>query len=366
MRMYVVCSAAACGRTSCRTIVPCSVVNATDDSCLRRNACVHRHRTEPMRVTLELDGVQVRGADALRQPLVWPVWFAVDGDAMRALLGDVTATVPVHAPGPQAGSTPLAWHRTLVPSGLPDSAAGVGLALLYTEGGAADAGARAQYAALADRARALALDAAAEASGLAPLFGGRAASRGRAVDLAALTAGAELELPDGRDDDEPTSEDEAWQHDAAAHEAFTHVATLLARLAPGAPVMHTDVTRPTIVAPMPEVATPSSPSRPTVPGLVTLPGAVRDGVLRPDALRPDVLRPDVIRPGRTVRPPAGTAARPALAEGTVAASFVQFWPTAVIAAREVADIRRALPTRLALRDSLRAALTLSGRVRREG
>jgi hypothetical protein len=322
----------------------------------------------PMRVTLELDGVQVRGADALRQPLVWPVWFAVDGEAMRALLGDVTATVPVHAPGPQAGSAPLAWDRTLVPSGLPEAAAGVGLALLYTEGGASDATARTQYAALADRVRAIALDAAATASGLAPLLGLRGGTR--AVDLAALTAGVELE-PSARtdpDDDSDTDDahDSTFTHGAAAHEAFAHVATLLARVAPGAPVMHTDVTRPTIVAPLPEVPAPPAPTRPTVPGLVTLPGAVRDGVLRPDALRPEVLRPEVLGSGRVVRPPAGAAARPALAEGTVAASFVQFWPASVVAAREVADIRRALPTRLALRDSLRAALTLSGRVRREG
>lgn len=312
-----------------------------------------------MRVTLELDGVQVRGADALRQPLVWPVWFAVDGDTVRALLGDVTATVPVHAPGPQVGSAPLAWARTLVPSGLPESATGVGLAMLYTEGGATDLTARAQYADLTDRVRLMALDAAAEASGLAPLFGRRGNSLGAGVALASLTEGVELEASGGAESS-PSDVDAAFLHDPAAHAAFTHVASLLARLAPGAPVQHTDLTRPTIVAPMAEVPPPSAPPRPTVPGLVTLPGVLRDGVLRSGVVAERVLSSNV------VRPPVRTAATPTLAEGTVAASFVQFWPTSVVAARDVADIRRTLPTRTALRDSLRAALTLSGRVRREG
>ncbi len=323
-----------------------------------------------MRVTLELDGVQVRGADALRQPLVWPVWFAVDGDAMRALLGDVTATVPVHAPGPQAGTAPLAWDRTLVPSGLPESAAGVGLALLYTEGGASDVAARTHYTTLTNRVRALALDAAAEASGLAPLLGVSRRAGGRAVDLASLTAGVELDTSEGADAEASDDVDAAFTHDESAQEAFAHVASLLARVAPGVPVRNTDVTRPTIIAPVPEVAAPPTPARPTVPGLVTLPGALRDRVLPEGVLREAVLReggvPAGVRPDRLVRPPTGAATRPVLAEGTVAASFVQFWPASAIGARDVADIRRTLPTRLALRDSLRAALTLSGRVRREG
>lgn len=349
-----------------------------------------------MRVTLELDGVQVRGADALRQPLVWPVWFAIDGDTMRALLGDVTATVAVHAPGPQAGGAPLAWDRTLAPSGLPDTVAGVGLALLYTEGGATAETARAQYAGLATRVRSLALAAAAEASGLAPLVGVGRAGRGPAIDLAALTAGVELDAgaradvdtresaprdADPRDGD-PSSADAPSAEQA--EDAFAHVAALLARVAPGSALRHTDAIRPTIIAPVPAPPAPPPPERPDVPGLVTRPGVVRDpvgpgrrpDVIRPDALRPDITRPDLsrldltrpdlTRPDRVgpSAPPGPT--RPLLSEGTVAVSFAQFWPAAVVATRPVADIRRALPTHSAVREALRASLTLSGRVRREG
>ncbi len=281
-----------------------------------------------MRVTLEFNGVQVRGAVALHEPLVWPVWFAVDGDAMRALLGDVTASPCVHAPGPQSGTAALVWDRNLVPSGLPESASGVGLALLYTEGGKSSATAIARYAAFAERVRQVALDAAAEASGLTSLLPFRSRISPRAPNIDELTRGIELDIP------APPEADDAPNDDAAA---FAHVARLLAPLAPG------------YSAP-PEVATPSAPpalvntpiARSVIPGAPVLPGLVRV--------------PGTTRPG---------TARPALDDGTVAASLVRFWPASTVAAPGMIDIRGAIPTRTALRDTVRASLTLSGRLRRE-
>ncbi len=291
-----------------------------------------------MRVALEFNGVQVRGAAALREPLVWPVWFAVDGDAVRALLGDVTASSWVHAPGPQAGAAALGGGRTLVPSGLPDSASGIGLALLYTEGGKSSSAARAQYAAFSDRVREIALDATAQASGLTPLLPFRSRTRGRAPNIDALTRGIEHDILAPSETDDDASDD-----DAVA--AFAYVARLLAPLAPGSAGQRSGVTPPTTHVPIdiPVDATvthpviPIAPPAPVLPGLVPFPGATR--------------------PGPT---------RLALLDGTVAASLLQFWPASTVARPGMTDIRRALPTRVALRDSLRASLTLSGRLRREG
>lgn len=318
-----------------------------------------------MRMRLELSGVQVRGAESLRQPLVWPVWFAVDGDAMRGLLGDVTAASPVYAPGPQAGAAPLAWDRTFASAGFPAEAQGVGLALFYTEGGASDAAVRAQYDALVDRVRHLALDAAAEASGLAPLFAFRTHGR-PPVSLKALIAGVDLEHLDASTDGDGPSLDEA-------NAAFAQVAAMLAHVAPGGRQTHTTVSRPTIHAPVTDVAAPSAPStppvrRPVSPGVVMGPGALPSATMRPELLRPDLVRPELLRPDLGRPPRDGTVVpprQPVLDDGTVAASLVQFWPASLVETREVAEIRRALPTRASLRDTLRASLTLSGRVRRE-
>lgn len=287
-----------------------------------------------MRVALEFNGVQVRGAAALREPLVWPVWFAVDGDAVRALLGDVTASSWVHAPGPLAGTAALGWDRTLVPSGLPDSASGVGLALLYTEGGKSSSAARAQYAAFSDRVREIALDAAAEASGLTALLPFRSGARRRAPSIDSLTKGVEHDILASRQTDDGESDD-----DAVA--AFAHVARMLAPLAPGGVVKRDDVTPPAvhapIAAPINQPAIPLAPFPPNLPGLVTFPGTTRPG-----------------------------SRRLTLDDGTVAASLVQFWPASTVARSGMTEIRRVLPTRMSLRDSLRASLTLNGRLRREG
>ncbi|MFA7594453.1 MAG: hypothetical protein WCY26_12000 [Thiohalobacteraceae bacterium] len=286
-----------------------------------------------MRVALEFNGVQVRGAIALREPLVWPVWFAVDGDAMRALLGDVTASSWIHAPGPQAGTAALEWNRTLVPSGIPESASGVGLALLYTEGGKSSAAARAQYEAFSERVRQIALDAAAEAAGLAPLLAFRNAGRGQTPNIDALTKGIEHDIlvSPGTDHDAPDD-------DAAT--AFAYVARMLAPLAPGSSVQRKEVTPSPvdvpIDAPIISPVAPSAPVRRVIPGLVTF----------PERIRPNL-------------------PRSTLGEGTVAASLIQFWPSANVARLRMTDIRRSLPTRTALRDTLRASLTLSGRLRRE-
>ncbi len=299
-----------------------------------------------MRVALEFNGIQVRGEAALREPLVWPVWFAVDGDAIRALLGDVTASSWVYAPGPQAGTEALGWNRTLVPSGLPESSSGVGLALLYTEGGKSSAATRAQYEAFSERVRQIALDAAAEASGLTPLLPFRSGARLRTPNIAELTKGVERDILVSSGTDDSAADGDVSSDDAAA--AFAYVASMLAPLAPGSSVQRKEVTPPPTRVPIdvpilhPEL--PVAPLPHILPGLETFPGRVLPG------------------PGR-VRP---TIAARALDDGTVAASLLQFWPVATIARPGSADIRRALPTRATLRDTLRASLTLSGRLSREG
>lgn len=315
-----------------------------------------------MRVALEFNGIQVRGAAALREPLVWPVWFAVDGDAMRALLGDVTASSWVHAPGPQAGADTLGWNRTLVPSGLPESSSGVGLALLYTEGGKSSAATRAQYEAFSERVREIALDAAAEASGLTSLFPFRGGARLRTPNIDQLRKGVEHDILLS-----PEADGDASNDDAAA--AFAYVARLLAPLAPGNPVQRDEVTPPaTPVEIDPRImhpVRPIAPLPPFLPGLETLPGRVQP---IPGRMQPIPGRVQPI-PGRVLPDPGGVrpapAARP-LDEGTVAASLIQFWPVATDARPGIADIRRALPTRTKLRDTLSASLTLNGRLRREG
>lgn len=225
-----------------------------------------------MRVALEFNGIEVRGSVALREPLVWPVWFAVDGDAMRALLGDVTASSWVYAPGPQAGAYPLGWKRTLVPSGLPETSSGVGLALLYTEGGKSSAATRAQYESFSERVRQIALDAAAEASGLTLLLPFRSSTLLRAPNVDELTKGVEHDILVS-----PGAAEDVPNDDAAT--AFAYVARLLAPLAPGGSVQRDEVTPSAPSAPTDTpIARPVIPIRPLpsiLPGLETLPGRVR-------------------------------------------------------------------------------------------
>ena len=89
-----------------------------------------------MRIRLSLDGVWSRGAERLREPLLWPVWFAVEDAALRTLAGDLRAADVLYAPGPVAAEQLTPWERRLQLQALPPERALLGLALLYSEGGA--------------------------------------------------------------------------------------------------------------------------------------------------------------------------------------------------------------------------------------
>ncbi len=286
-----------------------------------------------MRMSLTFGGVQARGLVSLRQPLVWPVWFAVDGEALLFLLGDAQATRNVHAPGPRGGTVPLAWDRTLVAGGLPDEAVGIGLAMLYTEGGAQRAETLAAYHALQGRVERLATGLAARASGLDPLLGAFGLSSAPSLpDPKRLAGGLEVDVLER--DEEP---------DAAASSAgFRHMAALLARVVPGAST--------TIAVPNepPHAVQPTRPgARPTI------------GPTPPIDLRRILDRRVLID---AVRDRAPRVVAPAVKEGTVVSSLLQFWSAADVKPGAQVSVRRALPTRTALRTSL----MLSGTVRREG
>ncbi len=286
-----------------------------------------------MRMSLTLDGVQARGLVALKQPLVWPVWFAVDGEALLFLLGDARATRNVHAPGPRGGTVPLAWDRTLVAGGLPDETVGIGLAMLYTEGGAQRAETQAAYAALRGRVERLATGLAARASGLDPLLGAFGLSSASALpDPKRLAGGLELDVLEK--DEEPDA--------AASDAAFRHMAALLARVVPGA---STTITVPN------EPPTAVPPARPGVRAPI--------GSMPPIDLRRIIDRRVLID---AVFDRAPRVVAPSVEEGTVVSSLLQFWSAAAVAPGADVSVRRPLPTRTALRTSL----MLSGTVRREG
>ncbi len=377
-----------------------------------------------MRVNFVVDSVRIAGTETLREPLVWPAWFAIDGHTIAGLLGAPNPVV--HAPGPHPASKAASWDlypglQGMAPrtaKDLPDalvkavanSSSGkfhpaIGLGLLLSEGGANHNDTWAAYHELVAQLHGLALAFAAAASGLEGLlaaFGGFAT----ASDAAAMASPKLWEkLHHGLD---PASlKDHPSARLAAAMAAFQPLAQVLAERLPG-----THPTPSQTVAPQPkppEAATDAAP--PT--------SAIRDALLgREVVLSRDVLlgrevasrellglrlpqitaaQPKPAQPvqppvqpepaiseairGPTLRQPLGARltetlrgggltipglqpVRPTLAklaEGTVVAGLVQIWPVQSLPSNTKLAIRQRLPAR----GITRASLTLSGSIHRE-
>jgi hypothetical protein len=115
-------------------------------------------------------GVVQSGGEPIREPLHWPVFFAVDDPALRFLAGDVASSDWLHAPGPLSGDDAPAWIREVAVDGVA-GAGYLGFGLMYSDGGATDEATQAVHDELVATLHTLALDHVAHASGLGVMLG---------------------------------------------------------------------------------------------------------------------------------------------------------------------------------------------------
>ena len=181
-----------------------------------------------MRLILELDGVQARGGERPSEPLVLPVYFAVDDETLLSLAGNLDSPSWIHAPGPQPQGAALSWQRELTTGGMPPGESRFGYGLLYSAGGAKEPATQAAYQELVATVHALALSQAADATGMGALlaaFGG-----GFSLDKRKPKTRFE-KLSEGVDPDELG--DELDRDLAQSLGGFRSVSQLLAPLVPG-------------------------------------------------------------------------------------------------------------------------------------
>lgn len=330
-----------------------------------------------MRVSLQLDGVLSRGTEQVPQPMVWPAYFTVDDRALGHLTGDPYAADFVHAPGPQQPEGALSWQRDLQAAMVPREQALVGLGLMYTAGGADLDATWSAYQDMVRRVRAVALREAVRAAGLGPLLVGFGAAWQPAWLDESEHARMRQQLSRGFDPQDLSLDDEPALLDGLG--AFATLADVMRQRLSPAPVgaaPERDVTLErsgfaaglrlrdldlsairtrlqSVVQPPP--APPAMPPTPQPPLRVPLP-PLRPGPFRPPGpIHPGPLNPGPVAPA----PPAPTLAQ--LAPGTVVAMTVQAWNAQALDAGAPTVLDRALPAR----NTLRASLTLSGRLTRE-
>lgn len=120
--------------------------------------------------SISLDGMASEGAEQVREPWVWPIWFAVDDGTLRAVAGDVTAQGHVCAAEPlvMSARSGIAWQRAGSLRVVPRGRALMGVAVLVSAG-VTDATREVQRM-VVDRLRGLMLAQAAAASGLSALM----------------------------------------------------------------------------------------------------------------------------------------------------------------------------------------------------
>jgi hypothetical protein len=263
-----------------------------------------------------LDGVQARGGERPSEPLVWPVFFAVDDATLLSLAGNLDSPGWIHAPGPQPEGALLSWQRELSTGGMPPGQSRFGYGLLYSAGGAKEPATQAAYQELVATVHALALSQAADATGMGALL----AAFGGGFSLDKREPRARLEkLSEGIDPDE--FGDELDRDLARSLDGFRSVSQLLAPLVPGG-----------------KASTTRRPDR----------REVAEPIARPAEDRPASLAAI----GRVSR------AEP----GTVLAVTVQAWNADDVLVGRPIRIGRALRAR----GAARASLKLSGTLRREG
>jgi len=270
-----------------------------------------------VRLILELDGVQVRGGERPSEPLVWPVFFAVDDATLLSLAGNLDSPGWMHAPGPLSERGILPWQRELSTGGMPPGQSRFGYGLLYSSGGAKEPATQAAYQELVSTVHALALSHAADATGMSALL----AAFGGGFSLDKDRPRTTLDkLAKGIDPDELGNE---LDRDLARSlDGFRSVSQLLAPLAPGG----------------------KAPATP-----------------KPD--RRDVAEPIVRRAEERSAPLATVIGRVSEAEpGTVLAVTVQAWNADDVPVDRPIRISRTLRAR----GAVRASLKLSGTLRREG
>lgn len=181
-----------------------------------------------MRLIIELDGVQARGGEGPSEPLVWPVYFAVDDETLLSLAGNLDSSSWIQAPGPQPLDASLSWQRELTTGGLPHGQSRFGYGLLYSAGGTKEPATQAAYQELVATIHALALSLAADATGMGALlaaFGG-----GFSLDKREPKTRFER-LSEGIDPDELG--DELDRDLARSLDGFRSVSQLLAPFVPG-------------------------------------------------------------------------------------------------------------------------------------
>lgn len=268
-----------------------------------------------MRLILELDGVQARGGERPSEPLVWPVFFAVDDTTLLSLAGNLDTPHWIHAPGPQAERADLSWQKELSTGGILPGQSRFGYGLIYSAGGAKDPATQAAYRELVATVHALALSQAADATGMGALL----AAFGGNFSLDKRAPGRRFDkLADGIDPNELG--DELDRDLARGLDGFRTVSQLLAPLAPGG----------------------KAPARP-----------------KPD--RGDAAEPIQIAEERP--PPFATSLGRVseAAPGTVLAATLQVWNADELPVGRPIKISRALRAR----GAVRASLKLSGTLLRE-
>jgi hypothetical protein len=310
-----------------------------------------------MRFHLELEKISFRGAERPRDPVLWPVWFAVDDAALRSLAGDPTAD-PVHSPGPirpPARGAISRWDRAVSANALPPEHALVGFGLLLTAGGLESAPVWDAYQELADLLHALALTETARAAHFLPLLEAFGAEEAKAeADRAALLAA----LREGLSPEALRRTVDAGLRERLG--ALRGVGHMLGRLLPEASptpraaaeaAVLAGLRARDITASLPETGRPG-------PGPEGTPAGARP---EPPFPIPGPLLPGGLPPGAGRIPVPGPAGIGDLPDGTVVAGTVQAWRTGDLPPGRTTRIDRPLP---ALR-TMRASLALSGSIHRE-